>query len=172
MKHRWLLTVAISILLFALTGCGKSVEEQINSGVASAQSIFEENPQEPNQTVGNIKLYVPEGYTVEPSEDNVNLLLKKGSENYILFVNINEAEDSNLHYKILKNNFADKIVKEQTVELDGAFGFTAVAQYDKERFELIVSSGGVKMSTISEDRNIDGKLVEMMQIVRSVHVKK
>ena len=172
MKHRWLLAATISIVIFALTGCGKSVEEQINNGVASAQSIFEENSQQPNQAVGNIELYVPKGYTIKQSEDGVNLLLQKGSENYILFVNINEAEDSTLHYKILKNNSADKIVKEQTVELDGAFGFTAVVKYGEEQFELIVSSGGVKMSTISKDHNIDSKLIEMMQIVRSVNVTK
>ncbi|MFJ8237160.1 hypothetical protein ACIQ34_15765 [Ureibacillus sp. NPDC094379] len=170
MKRKWFLAITIFTLVLVLAGCGKSVEEQIDTGVASAQTVFEENPQKPNQTLDKIELFVPSGYTVEQSEDKNNLLLKKGNENYILFVNINEDEDSNLHYEILKNNKSKQIVKEQTVKLDGAFGFTAVVEHGEGQFELVVSSGGVKMTTISEDKNIDVKLVDMMQIVRSVNI--
>ncbi|RHW33241.1 hypothetical protein D1B33_15985 [Lysinibacillus yapensis] len=172
MKRKWFQASACCVLLFALAGCGKTVEEQIDTGVASAQTVFEETPQHPNQTIGKIKLYVPSGFAVEETEDLNNLILKKGNESYLLFVNYYEMEDSNLHYKLLKNNPSSKIIKEQTVEFDGAFGFTAVTEYDEEQFELIVSSGGVKMSTISEDQNIDEKLVDMMTIVRSVDIVK
>lgn len=170
MKRKWLLAPACCILLFTLTGCGKTVEEQIDTGVASAQTVFEENPQQPNKTIGKIQLFVPSGYEVKESEDLNNLIIKQGNSSYILFVNYHEKEDSNLHYELLKKDPSKKIIKEETVELDGAFGFSAVLEYDKEQFELIVSSGGVKMSTISEDKNIDQKLVDMMTIVRSVKI--
>ncbi len=171
MKRKWFLASAVCVLLLALAGCsGKPVEEQIDTGVASAQTVFEENPQQPNKTIGKIELYVPAGYAVEESEDKNNLIITKGNENYILFVNYYEKEDSNLHYELLKNDSSKKIIKEETVEFDGAFGFSAVLEYDKEQFELVVSSGGVKMSTISEDKNIDEKLVDMMTIVRSVKI--
>ncbi|MDI7740419.1 hypothetical protein QMK38_00260 [Lysinibacillus fusiformis] len=172
MKRKWFLAAASCVLLLTLTGCGKTVEEQIDTGVASAQTVFEENPQQPNKTIGKIELYVPAGFDVEESEDPNNLIITKGSESYILFVNYYEKEDSNLHYELLKNDASKKIIKEETVEFDGAFGFSAVREYDKEQFELIVSSGGVKMSTISEDKNIDQKLVDMMTIVRSVNIVK
>ncbi|MDN4493716.1 hypothetical protein [Ureibacillus aquaedulcis] len=170
MKRKWLLASACCALLFTLTGCGKTVEEQIDTGVASAQTVFEENPQQPNKTIGKIELYVPSGYDVKESEDLNNLIITQGEESYILFVNYQEKEDSNLQYELLKNDSSKKIIKEETVEFDGAFGFSAVLDYDEEQFELIVSSGGVKMSTISEDENIDQKLVDMMTIVRSVKV--
>ena len=168
MKRKWFLAAVSSVLLLTLAGCGKTVEEQIDTGVASAQTVFEENPQQTNKTIGKIELYVPAGFTVEESEDLNNLILTKGNESYILFVNYYEKEDSNLHYELLKNDSSKKIIKEETVEFDGAFGFSAVLEYDKEQFELIVSSGGVKMSTLSEDKNIDQKLVDMMTVVRSV----
>ncbi|HWK23768.1 MAG TPA: hypothetical protein VNS08_12125 [Ureibacillus sp.] len=172
MKHKWFLAIVSCVLLGALTGCGKTVEEQIDTGVASAQTVFEENPQQPNTTIGNIKLHVPSGYEVEESEDINNIIITKGKQSYILFVNYNEKEDSNLQYELLNNDKTKKIIKEETIESDGAFGFSAVVEHDTEQFELIVSSGGVKMSTISEDKNIDQKLVDMMTIVRSVKIAK
>lgn len=172
MKSKWLLVFTISISIIALSGCGKTVEEQINSGVASAQTIFEENPQNPNKTVGDIELYVPSSYSIEKTEDKNNFLLKKGKDQFILFVNNNEKEDSKLQYQLLKNDKTKRIVKEQKVEVDDAFGFTAVVEYDKEHFELIVSSGRAKISTISKEKNIDEKLEDMMQIARSVKIIK
>lgn len=168
MKSKWFLASALTVILLTLAGCGKTVDEQIDTGVASAQNVFEENPQDTNETIGKIELYVPSGYTVEQSEDPNNVILTKEKDNYILFVNQNENEDSNLQYELLKKDTSKKIIKEQTVEFDGAFGFTAVIEHDAEQYELVVSSGGVKMTTISKDKNIDEKLVEMMEIVRSV----
>lgn len=168
--RKWLTITICSLMLFALAGCGRSVEEQINIGVANAQSVFEESPKEPNRKIGQIELYLPNGYTIQETNDINNYILSKGKDKYILFVNVNEKEDSKLHYELLKNNASGKIIKEQPVELDGAFGFTMVLEYGENQYELIASSGGVKVSTISDDRKMDDKLVEMMQIARSVEV--
>jgi len=157
-------------MLFVLSGCGKSVEEQINMGVASAQNVFEESPKETNKKIGQIALYLPSGYKIQDTDDVNNYVLTKGKDKYILFVNVNEKEDSKLHYELLKKNMSNKIVKEQPLELDGVFGFTMVLEHREDQFELVASSGGVKVSTISNDRKIDDKLVEMMQIARSVEV--
>lgn len=84
MKRKWFLAATASVLLVTLTGCGKTVEEQIDTGVASAQTVFEENPQQSNKTIGKIELYVPTGFNVEESEDLNNLIITKGKESYIL----------------------------------------------------------------------------------------
>ncbi|MED3662519.1 hypothetical protein NST62_08900 [Ureibacillus sp. FSL K6-8385] len=167
---KWLLLAIAAMLLTGLSGCGKSVEEQINVGVASAQTVFEETPREPNKKIGQIELYLPSGYSIKETDDVNNYVISKGKDNYILFVNVNEKEDSKLHYELLKKNSAKKIVKEQPVELDGVFGFTMVIKHNDDQYELIASSGGVKLSTISNGRNMDDKLVEMMMIARSVEV--
>lgn len=167
---KWLYLTIGTLLLIVLAGCGKTVEEQINSGVASAQTVFEENSREPNKQIGQIELYLPSGYSIKETDDVNNYILTKGKDQYILFVNVNEKEDSQLHYDLLKKNQSNKIIKEQSVELDGAFGFTAVLEHEEEQYELVASSGGVKVSTISKDRKIDDKLVDMMLIARSVHI--
>lgn len=170
MMKKWLYLTISALLLFVLAGCGKSVEEQINNGVASAQTVFEEKPRKPNKQIGQIELYLPSRYSIKETDDVNNYILSKGKDKYILFVNVNEEEDSQLHYELLKRSQSKKIVKEHPVELDGAFGFTAVLEHDDEQFELVASSGGVKVSTISNNRSIDDKLVEMMLIARSVEV--
>lgn len=169
MKKWFLLTIAV-VLLAVLSGCGKSAEEQINTGVASAQSIFEESPKEPNKTIGQIKIFLPSGYSIKETDDVNNYVLSKGKQKYILFVNVHEKEDSKLHYDLLTKNSSDKLVKSQPVELDGVFGFTAVLEHDEDQYELIASCGGVKISTLSKNRKMDDKLGEMMLIARSVNV--
>lgn len=170
--RKWFLLTMIAVLVVVLSGCGKSVEEQIKTGVASAQTVFEESPREPNKTIGQIELYLPSGYSIKETDDVNNYILSKGKQKYILFVNVYEKEDSKLHFDLLQETQSKNIVKSQPVELDGAFGFTAVLEHEKDQFELIASSGGVKVSAISKDRNMDDKLVEMMLIARSVNVTK
>ena len=161
----------ISVVVILLTGCGKPVEEQIKEGVETTATVFEAKPLEPTTTIDKIKLYLPSGYKVEAGTNEMNYIVTKGKDSFILFVNTIEAEDSRLHYDNLVNDSKLNIMKEQTFEQDNAFGFTAVIQHSEEQYELVVSSGGVKMTTISKDKKIDEKLADMMEIVRSVQVQ-
>lgn len=173
MKRKWLHGLAITALAFSLAGCGKSVQEQIEVGVASAETIFQEGAEVPNTTIGSIEVFVPKSYTVEQGANEMNYILTKDKDSYILFVNTNEQEDSKLHYDNLMADQTKNVVKSQEMESDEEFGFSAVVQYeDDKHYELIVSIGGIKMTTISEDRKIEDKLNTMMQIVRSVNIVK
>ncbi|WP_042474537.1 hypothetical protein [Bacillus ndiopicus] len=172
MNRKWLHGLAITGLAFMLTGCGKSVQEQIEVGVASAETIFQESAEVPNTTIGSIELFVPKSYTVEQGANDMNYILTKDKDSYILFVNTNEQEDSKLHYDNLMADEAKKVVKSQEIETEDEFGFSAVVEHDDDHYELIVSSGGIKMTTLSEDRKIEEKLHTMMQIVRSVKITK
>ncbi|KYG91458.1 hypothetical protein MHH70_18105 [Metasolibacillus sp. FSL H7-0170] len=172
MNRKWLHGLAITTLAFTLTGCGKSVQEQIEVGVASAETIFQESAEAPNTTIGSIELFVPKSYTVEQGANEMNYILTKDKDSYILFVNTNEQEDSKLHYDNLIADETKNIVKSQEIETTNEFGFSAVVQLDDKQYELIVSSGGIKMTTLSEDRKIEEKLHTMMQIVRSVQITK
>ena len=100
----------------------------------------------------------------------MNYTILKGKYSYILFVNQNEPEDSRLQYDLLKQENKNEIVEEKTFESDGQFGFSAVTKFPEEKYELIVNLGGVKLSTISEDKKIDDKIQEMMEIVKTVKV--
>lgn len=161
----------ISVVILMLTACGKPVEEQVTEGVASTATVFEAKPVEPTTTVGKIEVYLPSGYKIEEGTNEMNYIVTKGKDSFILFVNTIEQEDSRLHYDLLVNDSKLNIMKEQTFEQEEAFGFAAVIEHSEEQYELVVSSGGVKMTTVAKDKKIDEKLVDMMEIVRSVKVQ-
>ena len=171
MFRKWMQLVGVSILAISLSGCGKSLETQIDSGLSLTNTVYADEPKETNEKVGNIQFFIPNGYTIEDKEEDVNILLSKGQESYILFVNEKEGADSQLHYENLKQDASKDIVEDQTFEKDGVFGFSAVIKNSKDAYELVVSLGGVKMTTISPEEKIEGNLEDMLKIVRSVKLK-
>ncbi|MGM9951594.1 MAG: hypothetical protein ACI33P_15775 [Lysinibacillus sp.] len=171
MNRKMIHLALLGAIALMLAGCGKTLEEQITEGVALAADTFESESPEPTTTIGKSKVYVPAGYSVEKGANEMNYIFSKGRDSFILFVNTVEAEDSRLHYELLKNDADLNIVEEKTFELEKSFGFTAVIEHSEKEYELVVSSGGVKMTTIAEDKRIDEKLAEMMKIVRSVQVQ-
>lgn len=169
MRKKGLIVLTTLFVLVLLAGCGKSLEEQIDTGIVNVQTTIETEPMEPNNEIGRIKVFLPEGYTIEESEDETNYLLKKNNDHqFILFVNPNEQKNSKLLYDLFKQNQAKEIVEEKTFETKDSFGFAAILQNDEDSYELIVNSGGVKITTLSSEQNIDQMLQEMMQIAHSV----
>lgn len=166
-KYGLFILTTLLVLIF-LAGCGKSLEDQIETGIANVETAFKEEPLEPNNEIGSVKVFLPEGYIIEVSEDESNYLLKKGDQQLILFVNPNEQINSQLLYDLYKENQAKEIVKEKTIQTENRFGFAAILKNDENSYELIVNSGGVKVSTLTGDKNIDQTLKEMMQIAHSV----
>lgn len=172
MAVKWLRTIGLMLLLLVLAGCNQSIDEQIANGLQITETVFAEEPEEHTEKIGDIKLYLPSNFKVEDSSDEYNIVISKGKESYILFINDREAQDSKLYFNLLKENEADKIIEESTYDKDGRFGFTAVLKTDDENeMELIVSSGGVKMTTISQAKHIENNLREMTKIVHSVKMK-
>lgn len=168
MKQRWFVLTIFWGLLFILSGCGTTVEEQISTGVATVESTFKEKAAETNKNINEIELYLPNGYSIEKMEDQHNYKIQKGKNLYILFVNHNEDKNSKVHYNVLKNDQTKKIIEEKTFENDDTFGFVTIIEVDESTYELIVSSGSAKISTMSEERKIDEKLEDMMTIAHSV----
>lgn len=172
MSFTWLKTIGLMLLLLVLSGCNQSIDDQIANGLQLTETVFAEEPEEHTEKIGDIKLYLPSNFKVEDSSDAYNIVISKGKESYILFINDEEAQDSKLYYNLLKENEADKIIEESTYDKNGRFGFTAVLKTeDKNEMELIVSSGGVKMTTISQTKHIETNLREMTKIVHSVKMK-
>jgi len=172
MLFSWLRAIGLMLLLLVLSGCNQSIDDQIANGLQLTEKVFAEEPEEHTVEIGDIKLYLPSNFKIEDSSDAYNIVISKGKESYILFINDREAQDSKLYYSLLKENEADKIIEESTFDKDGRFGFTAVLKTDEENeMELIVSSGGVKMTTISKAKQIENNLREMTKIVHSVKIK-
>ncbi len=161
----------IATTLF-LSGCGMTLDEQVNEGIANAQAAFNQEPVTANIQQEHLSLYLPESFNIEMTEDTSNYLLKSDDQQYILFINENESLTSKLNYDLLVQNREESLVNIETIEGEKEFGFVAVSEYSEEQYELIVSIGGVKLSTVTNDKKIDSKLEEMMAIVRSVEIVK
>lgn len=170
MNRKWIHILLVTLCMLTLTACGKTVEEKATVGIENAESVFTNGPKESNKSIGHIELYLPSGFNIEKGIDESNYTVINGKDSYILFVNPNETEDSQLHYDLVKNDAKNTIIEDKTFEKEGIFGFSAVNKKDEVTFELIVSVGGVKISTISDEKKIDEKLQNMMEIAKSVKV--
>ncbi|MER1998582.1 MAG: hypothetical protein ABS882_02315 [Lysinibacillus sp.] len=171
MKNVWKPLLLASMLTIMLAGCSAPVAEQIEKGLVGAEMTFASDAMETTDEVGDIEVYMPRGYEIVEGSVDMNYVVSKGYDQYILFVNTIEEENSQLHYDNLMSELGDKVIEEQTYRNDGVFGFSAVVEHAEDKYELIVSNGGIKMSTMSADKKIDDKLQAMMEIVRSVKVK-
>ncbi|MFJ5764737.1 hypothetical protein ACIP9C_05215 [Lysinibacillus sp. NPDC093210] len=172
MSRVWLQALGLMLLLLGLSGCNQSVDEQIASGLQLTETVFAEEPEAYTDKIGHVQLFLPSKFKIDDSSDAYNILISKGMDSYILFINDREKANSKLYYNLLKEDSSKKVIKETTYEKNGIFGFAAVSKTDnKDEFELIVSCGGVKMTTISQAKNIENNLHEMTKIVHSVKIK-
>jgi len=168
MFRKWVQLIVLSLLVFSLSGCGKSFEAQLKDSISLTKTVLADEPEQVTETVGNIQFYLPYGFKVEKSEDNVNILLSKDDNSYILFVNKHEEKDSKLLYDLIKQDDAKKIIKESTFKQDKVFGFSAVVKNEDGAYEVIASYGGVKLTTLSTEKEIAENIEDMLKIVRSV----
>ena len=171
MKYKRLLgTIVVSTVLLA--SCGKTVEEQVSEGITTVQSAFEQQPVQGNTKENNISLYLPEDYVIDPSKEENNYLIHSSDDQYILFINENEPGNSQLNYDLLMKKEDESILKVEQLKGEEHFGFVAVKQFSEKEVELIVSIGGIKLSTVTNQKKIDEKLANMIDIVRSVEIVK
>lgn len=158
------------LVVLLLTGCS-STEKQAVKGMENAKIVFQDDAEETNEKVNDVNIFLPRGFAIEEQSDETNILLSKGKDSYILFINPNELPSSHLYYDLMVADTNIKIVEKSTFEQNGRFGFAAVIENSVEKFELITSIGGIKLTTISEQADIANNLDNMMMIVRSISVK-
>ena len=171
MKNKRLLGMIV-LATVLLASCGKTVEEQVSEGITTVQAAFEQQPIKSNTKENSISLYLPEDYVIDPSKEENNYLINSSDDQYILFINEKEPENSQLNYDLLMESEDESIVKVEQLKGEKHFGFVAVKQYNENEYELIVSIGGIKLSTVTNQKKIDDKLANMIDIVRSVEIVK
>lgn len=168
MSRYTILLVLIISVLGSLVGCGQTIEEQMDQGMENAKSVFEDKPEKSTVEANKIKFYLPSEFTLETSSDDTNIILSKDDNAFVLFINPKESNDSERFYNALKADKKANIVKEQTFKKKNQFGFASVLKKEDKQYEVIVSNGGVKLTTLTNGENIDELIEQMMQIVRSV----
>jgi len=168
MTRNWMRVFFASLAVILLVGCS-STEEEVEDGIENAKLVFQSDAVKPNEKINDMKLFIPSGFSIEDEPDETNIILSKGKDSYILFLNPNELQSSRLYYDLMIADTNLNIVEEKTFEQNGRFGFVAILENSEEKFELITSIGGIKLTTISKEQNIAGNLDKMMTIVRSIN---
>ncbi|KZE39782.1 hypothetical protein AV656_00350 [Bhargavaea cecembensis] len=151
-----------------LAGCSATIEERTSEGIKEAGEVFADPARNANTEVGNASFYKPFGFEVQEGSDEQNIVLEKGGNTYVLFINPNEGKDSRLFYDLLYADPAKEILQTGTFERHDKFGFAGATAVSGERVELVAGSGGRKITTLSEEGDIKKNLKAMMEIVRSV----
>lgn len=163
----WKFSFLIILSIFVLTACGQTFDEKAADGIAVAKEAFLLDDKQTNDEVQGVSIYKPSGFTIEEDSDAQNIVMKKGDETFILFINPNEEKDSRLFYDLLDNN-EERERFEEMFTTDGFFGFASVVKMGEDQVELITSVGGAKMTTITKKKNIRNDLARMMEITRSI----
>lgn len=156
-----LLLLSFSLLM----GCGVSKKEAINESKVVAKTTFQETKMKATETTSGISYYLPEDFKVQ-SETEHNIILLKGRQEYILFINPQESPNSKAAFETLKNAKGKPTIN--SFESDGRFGYISVAPLEGKEYELIVGIGGVKLTTKTKTKNMAENTKAMMEIINSV----
>lgn len=156
------------LLAGVLAACTATPEEQIVKGVANAQDAFEAEPENANETVGSTNLYVPNGYEIEEPSDGFTGLITRGNDSFTLLINPNEGVASTFFYDLQKVDAEQLWVADEVFQHNGRFGFSTVKEIAEDQLELVVSTGGVKLTTVTKENEIPQNMDWMMKTVRSI----
>ena len=63
MFRSWKFIFLVMVSMFLLTACGKSLEDQVDEGLKSAEKVFYENNKVANEEIDGLKFYKPSDFT-------------------------------------------------------------------------------------------------------------
>ncbi|MFC4321121.1 hypothetical protein [Litchfieldia salsa] len=158
--------ISYMILIGLLVGCSASVDEVIKETETTTEEAFKADPIEPNQTETTFSYFLPSDMKEETVEEN-NLILQKGKQLFILFVNPNEEKSSEELYQSTVAQTESDLLNE-TFKDDKRFGYIKVEEVEEDSYQLSIGIGGVKMTTVTKLNKIEENAEKMMQIVSSV----
>ncbi|WNS74639.1 hypothetical protein RRV45_17235 [Bacillus sp. DTU_2020_1000418_1_SI_GHA_SEK_038] len=157
------------IVVLLLSACSASLKEEQTAAKDAVGEAFKKDPKATNNENEDIKFYLPFGFEVDKETPN-NIILKNGSKKYILFYNPHEGPDSKVIYEAaLKQKEYD--FKETLSTKNGHHGYLLIKSTDKKLNELIIGTGGVKITTQSKTKNLSAEAGNMAEIIQSVEMK-
>lgn len=170
MKNRKLQVLLLFGIILLLTACGKTPEESAKETIKLARETFEYKPKATNEEIEGLQVYIPPKFKISNESDQQNIILTKGKQPFILFINPNEASNSKLFYELLHASDNLTILEEEQFTAENDYGFAAVIDYEDEMVELVVNAGGAKISTVTKSTNMHKDVQAMMEIVRSIQL--
>ena len=161
------LILVLSLLVtLIVAGCTISDKALKKTTLDETKQAFESTPKKINENTELFSYYLPEGFTIKKT-DEFNVLLEKGKQSYILFVNEREPSTSKVSYETLAEQSTDPFMS-QTFEDHNRFGYLFVNRLERNKFEVTVGLGGTKVTTESKANDVSADAKNMVDIVTSV----
>lgn len=157
---------AIMMISFGLlVGCSGSKDEAISQAKQVAESTFNGPAEKPTETTKGFSYYLPEGFKVKDEFEN-NVILSKGNQEYILFVNSHEPLNSDVVFNEIRGAKDEQGI--ETFKGEDRFGYISISPGVDKKYELIVGIGGVKTTTMTTTNDMVENAKNMMIITNSV----
>lgn len=160
---RMLYIVLIGLSLI-LTACGPSETEVITELEQEAKAQFDQQKQEPNQTLTHFSLYLPEGYKID-SNDETNVVIRQTDQLYLLFHNPFEDKQSRTYYESLE--MLEDTTYLQSFEGEDYFGYIYLRPLETD-YELQVGIGGTKITTQTTLDQVQAEASQLITILTSL----
>ena len=160
------------ISLFILAGCSISIEDATQKSIEAFEQSFEAEEMEAAEETEAFNYHLPSQFAVDTETEN-NVVLTHKEQTYLLFVNPFEPKDSEVLYDSTKVNY-EKLQLDHTVTEDGRLGYMLISPVEGEEeefYEVTVGVGGVKMTTVTDTKNMENSTKSMMEVVSSVKIK-
>jgi len=167
MLHKKMVWILLPFLLI-LSACTGPISEEQEKAKEKALEAFQNEPNQPNEEIANMKLYVPRGLEVAESDSN-NIVFSEEDQLYILFVNPNEDRTSQVLYESTLASL-DKVRLNEKFEEKDQFGYIIIHDVSEDVYGLTVGIGGVKMSTETTTKNLAKDAEKMMNMVASLQM--
>ncbi|MEH7387264.1 hypothetical protein V7147_17885 [Bacillus sp. JJ1521] len=163
MKRGKVLFLSLLLIVGLLSGCA-SVEDESKETVTSVGTVFNAQPEKTNSENGEVSFYLPSTMKIEKKDEN-NMILQKGDQTFILFVNPNEERTSDVEYKAID---AKEFAVDQTYTDKERYGYVKAFEIKDKQYLVTVGIGGIKMTTEVKLSEMSESASEMMKIVSSV----
>ncbi|MEH7238968.1 hypothetical protein [Bacillus sp. JJ1562] len=163
MKLGKVLFLALLLIVGLLSGCA-SVEDESKETVTSVETAFKAQPEKTNSENGEVSFYLPSTMKIE-NKDEYNVILQKGDQAFILFINPIEERTSDVLYKEIA---AKEFVVDQSFTDKERYGYVKAFENKDKLYFVTVGIGGVKMTTEVKVSEMSESASEMMEIVSSV----
>lgn len=161
------LLILFSALLLILSACTTKIDEEKEKAVDTAKMAFMDAQEKPNAKSDKIKFFLPEGYDIK-EEKKHNILLDNKGNPVLIFINPNEKETSEIISDNLKKA-KDTYIAFDTFKQEGRVGAIAIKEQEEDQYELVISVGGVKVTTQTNTKELAQYSEELMKIASSIN---
>ncbi|MEG6532908.1 hypothetical protein ABET36_05250 [Caldifermentibacillus hisashii] len=166
---RKLQVIQLLFFVFLLSACTSSLQDKQQDVKELLESSVTAESEKPNKETDDIRFYLPFAMKMNESDAN-NILVTKGDQIFILFINKNEKEDSRVVYEAMLKE-AISYTFTETFTNKNKFGYVFLKETNKDEYELTVGIGGYKMTTMTDIKRLTQDAETMMKVVSSIELK-